>query len=458
MRTPTVARTIRLNAHRAVLLAALVSGASGCSLLRATVKSYDVGRNGIAMPQQQLREALARADFPAALAFREDDALLRALNVGVSSYYASQFARSAAVLDSAALLADDRVTESVSQGALSLVTNDLAMSYQPRRTERLFIPYYAMLSFARLEQWEDAAVEARRVSALLAEYSRDRADGERSTHAVLHSVAGTVFERAGDAQAAQVAYRTARSLVARAAPISASAGGDGEILVIVERGFVAHRATESINVCFEDADRDSLRDGDHHATSRVASRIVDRMSRSDWDPRARGARRGHDRDDENGYWLSVALPSLRRSQAPLADVMLVVDGADVGSPRLSGMIDEAALADQGRERVALLSRAVVRAAAKYAISKAVKDRKGEVAGKIANIGASLLERADVRSWHLLPQEVTLLRVRVPAGVHHLQVASGGDVVDVGTVNVRAGMVALGTARLWGHGPKVIASR
>ena len=48
-------------------------------------------------------------------------------------------------------------------------------------------------------------------------------------------------------------------------------------------------------------------------------------------------------------------------------------------------------------------------------------KKGEVAGTIANVGASLLERADIRSWHLLPQEITLMRVRASAGVHNLQV-------------------------------------
>jgi hypothetical protein len=43
-------------------------------------------------------------------------------------------------------------------------------------------------------------------------------------------------------------------------------------------------------------------------------------------------------------------------------------------------------------------RALARAVAKYA---AAKDRKGEVAGELANLGTVLLERADVRSWHLL---------------------------------------------------------
>ena len=92
--------------------------------------------------------------------------MLRELALGASSYYAAQFDRSAAVLDSAGMLADDRITTSLSANAVALVTNDLARPYQARRTERLFIPYYGMLAHVRLEQWEDAAVEARRLSAL----------------------------------------------------------------------------------------------------------------------------------------------------------------------------------------------------------------------------------------------------------------------------------------------------
>src|SRR6476661_7585865 len=155
MRAPTSARIVR---HLALCSGMLLLG--GCATLRTTLSGYATGANGISRPQQRLRDALARGDFKAALAWHEDDELLRRLDVGIASYYAAQFERSATVLDSAALLADDRITASLSKDALALVTSDLARPYQPRRTERLFIPYYGMLAYARLGQWEDAAVEA----------------------------------------------------------------------------------------------------------------------------------------------------------------------------------------------------------------------------------------------------------------------------------------------------------
>ena len=49
----------------------------------------------------------------------------------------------------------------------------------------------------------------------------------------------------------------------------------------------------------------------------------------------------------------------------------------------------------------------------------------------------------------MPREITVLRLRVPAGQHQLQVAaSDGSIIDLGQVTVRADRVAMATARLW----------
>jgi hypothetical protein len=432
--------------RRAVLFAAL-AGLTGCATLRATMGGYETGPDGIARPQQRLREALAREDFRTAFGWQEDDDLLRALNTGVSRYYAKQFARSASVLDSAALIADDRITTSVSRAGLALLTNDLARAYQPRRTERLFIAYYGMLAYARLEHWEDAAVEARRLSELLAQYTADRADDERATHATLHYLAGVVFERAGERAESQVAYRNARVLVPSSPNTELrTADSEGEVLVVVERGFVAHRVTESINVFLGKSHRDSLRgDGDDGGPHR---------------------HRDHNADDdeEGGYWLAVAFPALRHSVYTRGgEPNLLVDGVVSQASRMASVLDDALAADERRERSLYIARGIARAAAKYVVTKAVKDKKGEVAGTIANIGASLLERADVRSWHLLPQELTLLRVRVLPGERSMQLrfgdAADGRVVDLGTVSVRPGATTIAAVRLWNdQPPNIIAAR
>jgi hypothetical protein len=463
-------RRLQAAAYCAVSLTLLSS--AGCATLRATFGGYATGPDGISRPQQRLREAMAASDFVAALASREDDALLRTLNAGIISYYSAQYARSAAALDTAALLADDRITASLSRNALSLVTNDMARPYQPRRTERLLIPYYGMLAYARLGAWEDAAVEARRLAGLLAQYSDDRDDAERSLHAVLLHLSGAVFERAGNRGEAEVSYRAARALSFALSDslLPSDSTSIGDLVVVVERGFVAHRTTESIEIHLGDSDRDSLgqsNESRERAASRIA-RTAGTWGGGDIRQSSAGAsridalpmyftRRRHHGDDDDGHYLSIAFPSIRRSARPWGGAVTVAaDGRPAVAGQLVAEIDDASAADERRERVAVATRAIARAAAKYAVTKVVRDKKGETAGTIAEIAASLLERADVRSWHLLPRELTLARLRLAAGARRVRLVIGRDgetrVVDLGTVTIAGGTVTIVPVRLWSDPP------
>jgi hypothetical protein len=443
----------------------------GCVTLRSTFSGYDTGESGIARPQQRLRDALSRGDFKAVLAWKEEDELLRRLDVGIATYYAAQFERSAAVLDSAALLADDRITASLSKDGMALVTNDLARPYQPRRTERLFIPYYAMLAYARMEQWEDAAVEARRLSSLLAQYAETRDDRERGLHAALHELAGAVFARAGEKNDAAVAHRAASALVPAYVTLdSVIVGPDdgrqhflstdsasGDVLVVVERGYVAHRVTETLELEFGSDGSDSLRlrDGgwsDAHRSAQPVGRGLSAL------PTFVPARHQHS-GDEDDYSLTIAFPALRSSARPWGATVRAGSIADtLGRTGIVALVDDASAADARRESGAIARRAALRAATKYAIVKTADEKKGWFAGLLANFGVSLLERADVRSWHLLPSELTLVRLRLPAGRQRvtLRIGEGAQTrtVDAGTVLVRAGSVTLAPVRLWQAPPPV----
>lgn len=456
MRAPTGAGVLVRAAAGSLLCLGLLS-ATGCATLRATLAGYATGRDGITRSQLALRDALVDQDFVTALGWREDDALLQSLTTGAAAYYAGQFARSAAVLDTAALLADDRITASLSKDGLALVTNDMARPYQPRRTERLFIPYYAMLAYVRLQNWDEAAVEARRLVALLQQFGEDRDDAERSVHGALEHLAGAVFERAGELDAARVAYRAAhelrRTLPEAIAPPSIA--DQGELLLVVERGFIAHRATATIELELDDehepeaARNDSL--GRHRPPPLSQYGALSLTS----------SRRRHHHDDDD-YHLTIAFPTLRRSPRPWGgDLSVAVDEVPVDGLATSAVIDDASAVDERRERAALAVRATARAAAKYAVTKAIKDNKGEVAGQLANFGASLLERADVRSWHLLPQEISLIRVRVPAGRRDVRLLVGEGwavrTVSIGSVVVRRGEMSIVPVRLWRDPPPSAAT-
>ena len=473
LRRHALSRVALVVALAVVLISGGVAG-TGCATVRATFAGYSTGPNGIATPQHRFRRALMDGNFVKVFAWREDDALLRSLTTGAAAFYAKQYARSAAVLDTAALLADDRITASLSRNGLALVTNDLARPYQARRTERLFIPYYAMLAYVQIGAWEDAAVEARRVVSLLAQYGDDRQAGERDVHGAMQHLAGAVFERTGALDDARVAYRAAHAL--RAALPAASAGrpgaSDGELLLVVERGFVAHRTTETFDAYIGGSDRDSLRlagDGHRRAVSRIAQRagaggthgrnatsLLSSVSPSFGD-RSRHDEYRDDDENDRDYHVTVAYPALRRSPRPWGGALrLAVDDSVVDAIEVSSVIDDASAADADRERAGIAVRAVARAVAKYAVTKVVEDKTGKVMGTIANIGGALLERADVRSWHVLPQEITLLRVRVPAGTRAVRVQAGDGwavrTVEIGNLVVRPGELPIRPVRLWRDPP------
>ena len=332
-----------------------------------------------------------------------------------------------------------------------------------------------MLAYARTDDWEDAAVEARRLLALIAQYDDGREDAERALHATLAQLAGAVLERGGRTDEGRVAYRAAHRIAETTQAEYPIPGRDeGELLVVLERGFVAPRVTEKIDVFVGDDDA-RRRPGDpRRERTDDSDEVADDGSAPAADPRrttnasavlgpdgtfaadsARSPRHGrrHRHDDDADYWIAIAFPALRASARGWGTAaQLDADGTGRETVRIAAVVDDAANADERRDRLAMLARATARAGAKYALSKAVKDKKGESAGTLANYGASLLERADVRSWHLLPQTVELLRARMPAGAHTVRVkltdGASARTIELGTVVVRAGTLTILPYRVW----------
>lgn len=139
------------------------------------------------------------------------------------------------------------------------------------------------------------------------------------------------------------------------------------------------------------------------------------------------------------------------------------DGSTPGGlarPGMQASLSEAAVAEFEDQLGGILIKAVARAVVKYGlargIEKEVKEEDevlGEIALITANAAAALLERADTRCWHLLPDRVSVVRLRLPAGRHPLTLrvetgGAGSRSLDMGEVTVREGRVTVLSARVW----------
>ena len=588
-RQPTLpgARPFMRLGARLLFVAALLLCSTGCARLFG---NYDIAPNGLAAREDRLRTMLATGQAGVAFAgfgrsyHAPDDEVLRAMYQGTIAFHAGDYAESARLLDIAGPLADDRITKSISRSALSVVSNDLILPYEPGRTERLMIPYYAALARLHLSDIEGAAVEARRLSMLLQYYGDDDEPLDPALEATLRYVAGAIFEAYGDRSDSNVAYRNATALDSSlAAPPPAAHEGYGTVIVILEQGFVAHRVEQGLSMLLLPEEMDLITNGESDersiALGFVAARTLAQAAsqplflEGSYRPPMLHVPAPEDRShiprrrprvvcrtvtdststssgtttsqrevctkeepeiDELPYLLKVAWPVYRSEYRPQpARLLLASAPADAGTvpadagtvaadsgraakyavgvmetratasptrPRVSRRtgdggpgdrahpvgradsagddsgagaadIDPAAsapiafaghadlsrgvVADFQAERALVIARTVARGAAKLALTKGAEkklEEKNEAAGKLigllGNIGNALLERADTRSWHLLPAGIAVARVQLPQGEHLLQIEIGARTVELEPVVVTDGGVTILAKRIW----------
>src|SRR5690606_3910725 len=77
-------------------------------------------------------------------------------------------------------------------------------------------------------------------------------------------------------------------------------------------------------------------------------------------------------------------------------------------------------------------------------------------GRLANLVGNQLEQADTRSWTLLPDRISLLRMQLPPGTHPVQLDIEGEggarwTQDLGSVQVDPGRLTVVRSRVWAGG-------
>ncbi|CAN5642921.1 hypothetical protein BH23GEM10_BH23GEM10_03910 [soil metagenome] len=493
----------RYRAVRLLIVATLVLTSAGCAHVFGT---YGTAPNGLATGEDRLRQLLSSGRPGTAVERFDrdapDDDVLRALYQGVLAYHAGDYAGSAAILDVAGEMADDRITKSVSRSALSIVSNDLVLPYEPGPTERLMIPYYAALARTRMGDVSGAAVEARRLSMLLQRYRDDDVGVDAPLAATLHLLAGAMFEANGNAGDADVAFRNASALDATLAG-GARAAGAGSVFVIVEQGFIAHRVEQGLAVMLRPEEVHAIAHGEAGdraaASAYVAGRVLERAAHSisysdgrryhnstlyvpapdhtdlpsrrtrtvcttvengeagDSLSRPSTRRECTERDediDDLPYLLKVAWPVYRSEFRPASELRLI--GASTGPLPFatSAELSRGVIRDFERERALIIARTIARGTVKLAVTKGAErkiEEQNEVAARIVgllgNIGSALLERADTRSWHLLPAGLAVTRVDLPAGTHDMHIAIGGRTVAI-VATVESGRTNILPVRVW----------
>ena len=133
------------------------------------------------------------------------DELLRLMDEGVLLRVAKRYEESNQKFLKAAKLIEQNGYISVSEQALTLITNEKQVVYQGEDFEKVLVHVYLALNFVNLENWEAALIETRRVNEIL--YTMiSEAKRPYELNALARYLGGLLFETEGNLNDAYISY------------------------------------------------------------------------------------------------------------------------------------------------------------------------------------------------------------------------------------------------------------
>lgn len=135
--------------------------------------------------------------------------LLYYLNTGTLQAMKGEYGKSNKAFEKAFLFGEDYKVNYVAEAA-SFLTNPAILLYRGEDHENLLPLYYKALNFLKLNQYEDALVECRRLNIRLQQLSDKYSNPEKyQRDAFIHNLMGIIYQATGDWNNAFIAYRNA---------------------------------------------------------------------------------------------------------------------------------------------------------------------------------------------------------------------------------------------------------
>ena len=440
-----------------MLLAGCAPSVNRYLLIEASLRAYDPkGADAIV--------AAAEKDYGS------KSRVLYGMDRGMTLQLAGDYQQSNAVLEQAEEELDRLYTRRISTETFAFMTNDTALPYEGDPYEQVLINVLKALNYARLGQWQDALVEARRIDHRLNVLSdRTKEKNAYRDDGFARYLSGILYESTGDVNNAFIAYRKAYETFDATRAWSHTA-----VPPQLRKDLL--RTAEALHFTQELAEYRSVFPDTKWETSQALQQLaqVVVISYNGRAPRKedqfldlpisldalqlvllnrgfaqsnRYSNRGVDTVlyGLNGRVVRVALPRLvqQKTHVTVDRVSLIPDDGTQVTLNTELVHNVTALADKAlSERMAGITvKALARAATKFAMAEGATRGAQQAAGKDAAPWVGLLvglltkglavasEEADKRSWQTLPDEIHLARVWVSPGRYQVQNRLGAESPD-----------------------------
>jgi uncharacterized protein len=371
------------------------------------------------------------------------DLMLYHLNKGTLLHYEGDYAASNQQFESAKSLMEKLSAISLTEQTGSVVVNDTMKAYEGTANEQLLIYAFEELNYLQSGNLDDAAVEARQFDIkqrLIAEKDRS---ATYLSGAFVRYLNGMTYEEVGESDSARIDYRKAvdgykaqNGITGFGVPAALQADLDRlENPQAKNRSSPARKSSDAVMQPPDTSNNGEvvfiLHDG---LGPTLAENII---SIANPDPQHGAA------------IMSIAVPKFVQRPVPVARFELS-EGSGSATSELVEDVNALARKSLEDRLPAITARAVARMVVKNAIARNAKNQGGNngtgalLISIVSDVGAIVTERADTRSWSLLPGNFLMARLAMPQGTHDLKVTyydRSGNILatrDYHAVKVTAG--------------------
>lgn len=353
------------------------------------------------------------------------DQMLYNLNKGTLLRFQGDYAASNQQFESAKILMEKLGAISVAEQTGSVVVNDTLKAYEGTGNEQLLIYAFKELNYLQSGNIEDAAVEARQFDIKQRLIAGKDPSAAYLSGAFVRYLNGMVYEEAGESDSARIDY----SKAVEGYNAQSSINGFGASATLkadldrLENPHEKHRfapAKKSAGVAMQSSD------------TRNNGEVVFILHDGLGPTLAENILRIANPDPQHGTAImSVAVPKFVQRPVPVSRFELS-GGAQSASSELVYDVNAIARKSLEDRLPAITARAVARMVVKNAMAKKVKKQNGDAGtgglllSIVTDVGAIVSERADTRSWSLLPGNFLMARLALPPGTHDLKVTYYGN--------------------------------
>lgn len=320
------------------------------------------------------------------------DETLHYLNKGTLLRLQGKYAESNKYFDQAKRLMESLNAISVTEQAASVTVNDTMKAYEGLPNEQLMVYSFEALNYLQMGDIDDAAVEARQFDVKQGLIAQKNSGAKYLSGAFVRYLNGMVYEAAGERDAARIEMEKAVAgykAINSGLPVPHALTADLERLSNRKSSAAKMPASGEVTFILHNGLGPSLDENNIRVTNPAPG--------------------------QNGpVMISLAVPKYVKRIPPVSRIVLSSNSNTATSEIVedTNIIGEQSFKDR---LPAIIARGLARMVIKNAAAQETKKKvDNPLFSLVADIGTNLSERADTRTWSLIPGNILMARLSLPA--------------------------------------------